>query len=436
MSSPRNLPALTITAVIVGLLVGCSKTAPRNPDAPLALPLKPDVPEGYADRPGAIDGKLRQDIKEIQFDPLGDGKFRVALRSDGGLAPAVPFEIDLKPFVAHVPRLARGNETLTRVALMQQELNRNQTTYGRLAPERGSDREQVMWVANNCLRCGLWEVGIDRPTPEGAKANFHAWLDLPRDEYARLFEEINGIPFRTVEKFVTGYPEIGGFRFPLDALRKVDRDRDAGPITVFSDEPVYRLPEQRKKARLVLNTGIRTFGDFARPENQPIRTAKFCEPGFYNNADPMSFDLAWLAAPAAARWRAASHPAIPKPFAEIEITFADGRRLLIGDETLADLPPRQAAPQTESEALRLTFGIGTPDIYSDLDARLAEHAADPARYLLLLDRDGTHLDNHTAGLDRAYLWREAGDPGRLHLWLVGYERIALVAHYAIPWSAP
>ena len=51
------------------------------------------------------------------------------------------------------------------------------------------------------------------------------------------------------------------------------------------------------------------------------------------------------------------------------------------------------------------------------------------------DAKGTHVDNHLTGVDGLYIWRQAGEPGKLHLWLVSYERIALVAHYSAPWPA-
>lgn len=53
--------------------------------------------------------------------------------------------------------------------------------------------------------------------------------------------------------------------------------------------------------------------------------------------------------------------------------------------------------------------------------------------MFLLGPDGQNIDNHKAGIDRVFAWQEAGDAGRLHLYLVGYERIAVVGHLSIPW---
>jgi hypothetical protein len=95
---------------------------------------------------------------------------------------------------------------------------------------------------------------------------------------------------------------------------------------------------------------------------------------------------------------------------------------------------RSEKPADDGDALRLTFGIGTPDIYASAEDRARELAAEVPSYLLLLDAKGANVDNHRAGLDRIYLWRETGAPGRLHLYLVSYERILLAAHYSLPWQ--
>ena len=393
------------------------------PAGALVLELKPDVPDGYPGRVGSFKKPLRQDLTALSLTPRGDDRYD--LRFVGGEAPALD-SIDLRPFIPRIPRLARGNEVLTRLALVQRELNRHQTRYD-LPGGAGS-----VFLANNCLRQGLWEVGIDRPEGSGSVTTFHAWLTFPRQEYARLFQAVNGVPYDGYAELLEGYPPLDRIPVPLGALRKVVRDSKL-PVEAHVAEPVERLSEQARKAKLVLSPGIATYADWAAGERQPIVTAKFSEPGFYDPADPVRFVLAWLARPEQARWRWVKSPAVEGELAEIEVRFADGRRLLLADARLAALPPRTEKPAAEADVLRLTFGIGTPDIYAGVAERASEHADDTPGYLLLLDRYGEHVDNHKAGLDRVYAWREAGDPGRLHLYLVGYERIMLAGHLSLPW---
>ena len=52
------------------------------------------------------------------------------------------------------------------------------------------------------------------------KLTFHGWFTFPREEYARLFEEVNGEKYAKTEKLLAAYPEMGGFEVPLATLRK------------------------------------------------------------------------------------------------------------------------------------------------------------------------------------------------------------------------
>jgi hypothetical protein len=273
-------------------------------------------------------------------------------------------------------------------------------------------------------------------TPTRRLKRYHGWFDFPAAEYARLYESVNGVPYARAEAHIARYPAMGGYAVPLTALRQEMRATDDLAVTAHLDDAVVRYPEQERKARLLVRPASpRTYRDFVAPGADAVVTAKFSEPGFYTNADPMRFDLSWLARPARATWRQTRNPSVPEVVHEVEVRFENGLRLLVADASLSTLTAHTERPLAEDALLRLTFGIGTPEIYGDTRSRAAEFAADRPAWLLLLDADGRAVDNHFGGLDRVYLWREAGAPGVLHLLLVGYERIAVVGHLTVPWSA-
>ena len=388
----------------------------------------PEEAAGYRGNPSKPHGSLAQDLTAIDVVPQEDGRYTLRAAPTAG-APEFR-DLDLRWFVPRVPALAKGNETLTRVALMQREFNRNETRFGPVG-----DYAETK-IANNCLRAGLWELVLEKKKEDGSLGmTYHGWFDFPLDHYARLFREANGMTFAAARELLVGYPAFAGFRFPLDELRTVQRERvvAAASIDRHAGDKVARLPEQSRKAHLVLTPGIETYGDFADPAKQPIRVTEFSEPGFYNLEKPVAFDLSWLAAPESIAWRAVKGVQAPIELQELEIRYAGGQRIVIGDEGIAGLPIREAAPTKESETLRLTFGIGTPDIYASLAERKAEFEGGRANYLLLLDQDGQHLDNHLGGCDRVYLWRTAE---ALHVYLIGYERMTIVSHLTIPWQTP
>ena len=362
----------------------------------------------------------------LELSPRGDGRYGAKL------LPADPHvalpDLDLRLLAPRVPRLAQGNPPLTRLALLQREFNRNETHY-----DLGGGLD--FSIANNCLREGLWEVKLARKEPSRTVLLYHAWTDFPPAEYARLFQEVNGVPIGENEKLFTSYPGLGGFAVPLGELRQVLGETPLAPIETHAGDPLQRLTEQQGKTKLILSPDIATYGDFSAAARQPVALAKFVDPGRYDSGDPMRFDLSWLASPAQMTWRSVRGPKGGTPFPEVEVRFANGNRIVLADSRLADLPARTSVPATESEVLKLVCGIGTPDIQASAPDRERELSEDRPRYLMLLDAQGRHLDNHFAGVDGVYAWREAGEPGRLHLWLVSYERIAFVAHLSAPWPA-
>lgn len=386
------------------------------------VPVRPEEPGGYAANPSTLRLPLRQDLTSLRLERLENGRFTLGLQ--GGPAPLVLSEVDLGLLVPRVPAYARADEDLLRFALLQREFNRNEVKFGPVGEVADFK------LANNCLRTSLWEIMLDAQTEKGNALAFHGWFDFPAGEHARLFEALNGKTFAECERLIAQYPVIDGMAAPLGKLRRVVSERTL-PVQSFPDEAPIRFGEQKRKAKLVLTSGIETYADFLDLAQQPIRTARFSEPGFYDPENPVEFDLAWLAKPLSAVCREVTVG--EQRATELELTFANGRRLLLADRDLGALPPRAQAPENDKDTLRLTFGIGTPDIYATLAERSAEQAAERPNWLFLLGRDGKHVDNHQAGVDRVFCWNEQGKT--LHLYLVGYERIAVVSHLAVPLAA-
>jgi hypothetical protein len=430
MSEPSRfrlplLLCLTFLAAGDPVWAGSAEGAVAAPPSDLEAAVQPDVPSGYPDRVGRFETPLRQDLTSLRLTSLGQGQY--ALRfSSGTAAPLLP-EIDLRPFIPRIPLLAKGDPGLTRIALIQRELNRIQTRY----PAPG--RPETVFVSNNCLKSGLWEIGLDRKDDKGALTYYHGWFTFPKAEYAKLFETLNGIPYAAVAADLDDYPKLDGIPVPLARMRSVVRDIPVPAVDAHLGEPVDRFSEQERKAKLVLAPAVRTYGDWAAADRQPVVTAKFSEPGFYNSKDPMRFDLTWLGSPVEAHWRWVRSAGFSDELPELELRYGNGYRLVLADSRLAGLPARGAKPGDEAGLLHVTFGIGTPEIYADADERLRELGSDRPAYLFLLDAKGDLVDNHHAGLDRVYLWREAGSPDRLHLYLVSYERIAIVGHLSFAW---
>ncbi len=389
---------------------------------PVTVPVLPDAPAGYPDKPGALIRPQRQDLTTLELVAREGGRHDLILA--GGESRYALEGVDLGLFVPRIPAAARADDDLVRYALFQREFNRNEVRMG-----RAGDADEVR-IANNCLRRGLWEVMLDRRTEGGSALFFHGWLDFPREEYAAIFQRVNGRTLDQLEAMLTPYPVIDGLAAPIERLRTT-KSESAVAVRAVLDESPIRFGEQRRKAGLVVSAQPQHYRQFADPARQPVQFASFQEPGLYDRSRPVSMDLAWTARPVRAVVREVEAAPHAERVPEFEVVFENGHRLVFADRALRGLVPRTSPPQSDADTLRLTFGIGTPDIYATRAERERELAEDRPSWLLLLGADGRHVDNHLAGCDRVFLWREAGSPERLHAYLVGYERIAVVAHLVL-----
>lgn len=385
-----------------------------------------EEPSGYKDNPSTLAPPLRQDLGKAMLALKDDGKFDLELGSGDG---AVALRgADLALLVPRLPAYVGKDPNLVAYAALQREFNRNEVKFGAVT---GADDFRV---ANNCLKQGLWEVMLDKKTEKGNAMFFHGWLPFPADGYSSVFERVNGVPYEGCRKVMETYPTIDGMPAPLAALRSVEGETKGLTPVALLDEPVVRFGEQKRKQKLLLTEKVETYRDFCDEKKQPIKTAAFVEPGLYDSQQPLSFDLRWLASPKEAVRRRAKTVVGGTGVEELEITFANGNRLLLADRDLGTMAPLAAAPDQDKDLLRLTFGIGTPDIYAAVADRSKEIAEARPNWVFLLDKDGKNIDNHKTGVDRVFVWREEGAAPKLHLYLVGYERIAVVGHLTVPWA--
>ncbi len=418
MRKLRVAPSLLLAAVAAaGALRLRADTSGSGTEA-ISLPL---VSEKLAGGPGASPRAFRV----LELRRLADGSYSVDLlpREPGLDLPA----LDLKLLMPRAPKFTGASEPLKKIALIQREFNRNEV-HNPLSG--GLDFS----LANNCLRQGLWEVKLAQSVEGKSVPVFHAWLEFPSAEYARLFEEVNGRPLSEAEPLLASYPKMGGLPVPLGELRRVESESKVELADLHLHDDLQGLPEQQGKRKFILTPAITSYGGFSDPANQPIAMAKFAEPGRYDPNDPMRCELSWLAHPGRMLSRVVRPVRGGDPFVELEIGFANGYRILLADANLSKLPARHEAPTAESDVLNIFSGIGTPVIHATAQERAREISEDRPRYLFLLDANGALVDNHLAGMDGIYLWREAGKPDLLHIWVVGYERIAFVAHFSAPWK--
>ncbi len=163
--------------------------------------------------------------------------------------------------------------------------------------------------------------------------------------------------------------------------------------------------------------------------------ATFTPPVFYNRADPRRTELGRFAQLKTAHWRTIAIEGVATPdLQELELVFEDatGSRathFVLGGWTRAALPRLSAA--AANGGWKQSMGFGNHTFYENYPVHLQMHRPNNPHYAYLADAQHRWLDSHRLGIDGPILHWDAAIPNRLHVWLLSFERHALVGHYML-----
>lgn len=404
------------------------------------LPLKAETLATYLEDPASCAPDLDKIYDKISLISKNGPVYDINLSNQEGKGLSL-HDIDLRVFIPSTPEIARGDNLLTHVTLLQRELNRIDTTFD----NTGYDAYRIN-ISNNCLRCGLWEAYVTRRDGEDKGKIFHGWFEFPIPLYRKLFQEVNGFEISSYETALEHYQRLDGKRLALNHLREIKETHSLSPaeLQLHPDESITHFAEQRAKAKLIATSGLHKYKDIYDRKKQPVKLMQFDEPGIYKRKKLMKFDYSFFSTPDLIELRKVENKRLGKTFNELEIRLPygkrnapiknwpfvisrEGLRVILGGWTLDDIPLATEQPVPASEFAHFTFGIGTPEIYSSYESRLADLNREKTAYLLLVDENDRYVDNHSLGLDQIYLSRLAD--GTFVMYLVSYERIMLIAHW-------
>lgn len=442
---------ISIVAVI-SALSGCAtnqtrpaQTRPKQTKLQrrYVIPLEFKSDATYPDNPdighrSALYGKL--DGGKLRLTRRANGHFDFEWsRPDGGLIALR--DIDLLAFMPAVPPHLRAEDYLAYLAIINQEWNRQQVRFPRTDPhlvvgQKGFAAQRLARVdlARNCLNAGLWEIFLYERAPAAKSSGqvyAHAWFDFPRALYAELFERKNKLPYARFAKALERWVDPPRKVVPLERLRRVVRQVQ---VKVRNErDAYYPLHGERAKKRKNIITPKRPsrIADFL---TDSTRFATFTPPGIYTRADPRKTELGrfgkltggWLRSTVATGGERGER-------LELELRFDDGKRrtrLIIGGLDLARLP--RLTLQQHARGWQMPMGIANHTFYATYADTLALPSARNPYIGLLLDGKGRFLDSHRVGIDGPLIYRDAADPTQLHVWLLSFERHALVGHFVLP----
>jgi hypothetical protein len=340
-------------------------------------------------------------------------------------------QIDLKEFLPTMPAYLKEDSYLSYLALINQEWNRNQVRFGQ--GEFSSSDTSIVRIdlARNCLNAYLWEIIAYTQEEGNTVPKYHGWFHFPHGEYQKQLEARSGIDFAKYKDALEDWKEPPFQKIAREALREELEE----VVIHYADksDAMYPVAGARKKKfkEIIYPTSFNTMRDL---QTDSALFATFTPPGFYNKADPRKTSLGRFRKLKNIRLHRIRSKANQDTLVEIDLMFQDKQlerttHMVLGGIDLASMP---ALPVEEvNRGCRSSMGFGNHPFYESY----AEHqrclASHSPYYAYLCDGEQVWLDSHQVGIDGPVIHRDPQRPNVIHLWLLSFERHAVVGHYEI-----
>ncbi len=434
----RTRNSFFFSAVISILLAGCgsadSSDTTNNEKVQHSFSITNLADTEYPDNPdiGFRSANYKNDYFSTGMMVPVNGAFNFDLHFYAKTADTITFEnIDLSEFIPTIPSALKEDHYLSYISCINQEWNRNQVKF--VTGEFLSTNPSITRVdiARNCLNSYLWEIILYVDENGSTTPYAHGWFDFPHDQYSSLFDQKNGISFTEFKGGMENWVDPESKWIDLEKLRTV---KDSLPIT-YSDasDAMYPLAGARKKKykEIIYPDTFVTMRDL---QTDSALFATFTPPGFYNRKDPRTTQLGRLYSLVGVELNEVESKISDQTLKEITFHF-DHRRnlgrtsLVIGGVDFEKFPV--LSEEDANSGWKSSMGIGNHTFYEDYEEQLSSKTDKSAYYAMLLDGEGKWLDSHTIGIDGPIIHFSDESRSVLHVWLLSFERHALVGHYII-----
>ena len=442
MSAIITKRGFTLAGLLLLVVGGTIWFQNRYDDAPRqVVSLTSFTEDEYPESPESKSRRFGQySHKRLSIEHITDTRFRFLLEpANSQTAPIELSDIDLAHLVAAVPAGMKADPDLVKVGLIDREWNRQQVRFSRPSPhvhvQNGGDglEDRTLTridLARNCLNAGLWELLLFTTEDGEERVYEHLWFTFPLGLYKQLFEKVNGLSYWSHWWSLEHWVDPTGTPIRLERLRTVEREWPV-QATAQWDEPVAARDEQERKQKNILTPIAATYRDWYK---QQVRFASFIPPGRYSVHHPRATELHYLAELTGAILRNVVLPGRSKPLIEIDLAFRSDRtgentHFIVGGLDLATLPT--ASVNEYDHGWRAPLGIANPSFFETYDEARTHPPIQRTFYGFHLDAQSRWLDHHAIGVDGPLLHWAADDPTLLHLYLLSYERHALLNHIVI-----
>ncbi len=339
--------------------------------------------------------------------------------------------IDLSEFIPSIPNHLKNNAYLSKIAVINQEWNRNQVRFNQHQFTTSNTAITRVDIARNCLNSYLWEIIVYKKD-HGKELPFtHGWFTFPKKLYRTLFEQRNQVSFSNYKKSLENWIDPESKEIDKSYLSKI-----VDTINIsYTDQrnSMYELKGARKKKfkEIIYPTTISAIKSL---QNDSTQFATFSPPGFYNKATPRKTELGRLKHLKNISLYTVVSSQTKDTLSEISFAFEDVNnlrttKLIVGGINLSDLPI--LSNENANNGWKNSMGFSNHPFYESYSEHTVWHSNENPYYAYLTDQKNKWLDSHFIGIDGPLMYWDDQKSNLLHIWLLSFERHTFVGHYTI-----
>ncbi len=396
--------------------------------------------EEYPDNPDiSIRHKkyLTTKMSQIVFKEKTEGVFDMIIIPENTNDDTVLLErINLMGFIPTIPLHCKDDEYLKLISIVNQEWNRNQVRWSDGALEKSTPEKYTVNgleidridIARNCLNAYLWELFFYTKENGKNKVFYHGWFSFPKELYQKLFKKRNHVDFKEYAEYLENWKDPESQKINLNKLRTIVSQKEVNFI--YKNNEMYPLKGERKKKEMCIITPKKysTMKDF---QVDSATFATFSPPGFYNKKQPRKTQLGRFEKIKKIIYRKTKlNDTICD---EIEIVFSDKQNrmthFIFGGIHFKKLP--RLSPEECNKGAAFSMGISNHPFYESIEQHESISTKNNPFFSVLLNENGKWLDSHKIGIDGPLLHLDEKNPNLLHLWILSFERHAIIGHCII-----
>ncbi|QDP73312.1 hypothetical protein FOG18_12430 [Legionella israelensis] len=390
----------------------------------------------YPDNPAMLSKQHgRYSHEKLQLKKENGSHFTFTFLPGNKESATITFKnIDVSLMTPSLPTCVKNDPDLTRISLTDRQWNRQQVSFELNSPHieiKGGDGFEKKNIysaelAKNCLNAGLWEVLLFNKE-NGKKTLFYqGWFTFPLGHYKEVFEKNTGLAYRNHWYYLEHWFDPEGTVVDVKKLREVIRSYPVKFQSNFVEPVVFDGEQVNKKKNIIAERKIHQFKDYYRDD---VKFSTFLPPGIYRKDKPWNNEYQLIGKPISASFNQIKTPD-GKKRQELIIHYQNKDRrydFYLSGFDMNKLP--RLDTQNYADGHLYLMGIGTAPLkqrYNDLMSLPPENRSE---FSVFLNERDEWINHHDMAIDGAILFIDKDNPNLLHMYLVSYERHAVVAHY-------